>query len=196
MANESVFREIIGFFGDIGVYDVVLPFILVFTIIFAILEKTRILGTDTIEGNPYSKKNLNAMLAFVISFLVVASTRLVATINEAMANVAILILLGVGFLMLIGVFFKEGENVYLKEGPMRYTAMALMFIGILLIFLHAIRTADNQSWLEWFWSYLQGNWSSNLAGSIILVIVLLLFMLYIIGAGSNTAAKKKKNEDE
>ena len=37
MAN--VFRDVIVFFGDIGIYDVVLPFLLVFTIIFAIFEK-------------------------------------------------------------------------------------------------------------------------------------------------------------
>jgi len=31
---------------DIGVVDVILPFILIFTIVFAVLEKTKILGED------------------------------------------------------------------------------------------------------------------------------------------------------
>ena len=81
MAEESVFRGVIEFLGKIGVYDVILPFLLVFTIIFAILEKTRVLGTEEIDGKKYSKKNINAMVAFVMSFLVVASTKLVAVIN-------------------------------------------------------------------------------------------------------------------
>ena len=70
---ESTFREMIGFLDKIGIYDVVLPFILVFTIVFVILEKTRVLGTETIEGKPYTKKNINAMVAFVIAFFVVGS---------------------------------------------------------------------------------------------------------------------------
>ena len=68
MVEETVFRGIIGFLEQIGIYDVILPFLLVFTIIFAILEKTKVLGTETIEGKRYTKKNINAMVAFVISF--------------------------------------------------------------------------------------------------------------------------------
>ena len=44
------FREVIEFFDSIGLFDVVLPFLLVFTIVFAILEKTKVLGTEDIEG--------------------------------------------------------------------------------------------------------------------------------------------------
>ena len=38
----SAFRDVINFFGEIGLYDVVLPFLLVFAIVFAILEKTKV----------------------------------------------------------------------------------------------------------------------------------------------------------
>ena len=43
MAEASTFREIILFFDEVGVYDVILPFLLVFTIVYAIFEKTKIL---------------------------------------------------------------------------------------------------------------------------------------------------------
>ena len=59
MAEESVFRGVMTFFDKLGIYDVVLPFLLTFTIVFAILEKTKVLGTESIEGKSYSKKNLN-----------------------------------------------------------------------------------------------------------------------------------------
>ena len=42
----STFREVLLFFEQIGIYDVVLPFLLVFTIVFAILEKTKLFGTE------------------------------------------------------------------------------------------------------------------------------------------------------
>ena len=195
MVKESVFRGIIEFFNDIGVYDVVLPLILVFTTVFAALEKTMVLGTDTVEGTKYPKKDLNAMIAFVIAFLVIASTRLVATINEAMANIVLLLLLGIGFLLLIGIFYSQDEDVILT-GFNRSFAMGLMFIGIILIFLHAIRTEDNESWLEWFWHYLKSNWTSNFAGSIILIIMVIIFMLYIVnGSSAATPTKNKKKDD-
>src|SRR3989338_9074777 len=149
MAKESTFRGIISFFGDIGIYDVVLPFLLVFTIVFAILEKTRVLGVDKVEGDSYPKKNINALVAFVTAFLVIASTRLVALINEAMANIVVLLLLSVMFLLLIGSFYREDEKVFL-EGKWRTFFTWIMFVGIVLIFLRAVRTNDNQSWLEWF----------------------------------------------
>ena len=66
MADTTGFRGVIVFLEKLGVYDVVLPFLLVFTIVFAILEKTRVLGTDDIDGKPWPKKNLNAVVAFVV----------------------------------------------------------------------------------------------------------------------------------
>ena len=127
MVEESVFRGVIVFFDKLGIYDVVLPFLLIFTIVFAILEKTRVLGSDEIEGKKYSKKNLNAMVAFVTAFLVVASTKLVSVINIAIANTILLLLLVVLFLLLVGSFFKEGEGVFL-EGFWKYLFMIIMFI--------------------------------------------------------------------
>src|SRR3989338_8683840 len=93
MAEESTFRGVIVFLDKIGVYDVILPFLLVFTIVFAILEKTKILGSEKIDGKEHPKKNINAMVAFVIAFLVIASTQLVAVINQVMANVILLLIL-------------------------------------------------------------------------------------------------------
>jgi len=46
----SMFRGTLEFFGEIGMYDVVLPFLLVFTIVYAILEKTRIFGVEEVDG--------------------------------------------------------------------------------------------------------------------------------------------------
>src|SRR3989344_1003673 len=117
MVEESAFRGMIGFLNKIGVYDVILPFLLVFTIIFAILEKTKIFGTEKIDGQEMTKKNIDAMVAFVMAFLVIASTKLVGIINEVMANVVLLVILGVCFLLLVGVFFAGDKEFSLKDFP-------------------------------------------------------------------------------
>src|SRR3989338_8993151 len=137
MAQESVFRGIILFLEKVGVYDVILPFLLVFTIMFAILEKTKVLGTEKFGDKPYPKRNLNAMAAFVIGFFVIASTQLVALINEAMSNVVILVLVGVSFLIMVGLF--QGDNeVSFKDKPEMAVIIVLMALGVVLIFMHAI----------------------------------------------------------
>ncbi|NQV08224.1 hypothetical protein HQ529_00040 [Candidatus Woesearchaeota archaeon] len=179
MADESVFRGAIEFFNDIGIYDVVLPFLLIFTIVFAILEKTKVLGTEEIDGKNYTKKNLNAMVSFVLAFLVIASTKLVSLVNQAMANITIIILVSVSFLLLIGSFYREDEDVFLTGG-WRTTFMVLVFIAIILIFLNAIQLDSGQSWLVYFWEWISDNWGTNWAASIIMLIIVVFFMFIVV----------------
>jgi len=188
----SMFRDIISFFGEIGLYDVVLPFLLVFTIVFAILEKTKVFGVEEIEGKKYTRKNLNAMTSFVMAFLVVASSQLVEILNIVSSQVVILLMLSVLFLLLIGSFMKEGESVFL-EGGWKIFFMFIMFIGIVLIFMNAIKTSDGDSWLEYFWAVVSGGKTSNAVGSIILILIIIFFMVYIVKEpkkGEKTVEKK------
>jgi hypothetical protein len=193
MAEVSAFRGIIGFFDKIGIYDVVLPFLLVFTIVYAILEKTKILGTEEIEGVKYTRKNLNAMTAFTVSFLVVASSKLVAIIANVSSQMVVLLLAAVFFLMLVGTFYKESEEVAL-EGAWRTLFMVIMFLGLLIIFLQAIPTKTGQPWLEWFWQYIARNWSSTGVASIIFIIGIVLFIWWIQKTPSEGGEKKKEEK--
>lgn len=189
----STFRNAIEFFDKIGIYDVILPFLLVFTIVFAILEKTKVFGTEEVEGQKITKKNLNAMAAFVIGFLVVASSKLVEIITKVSSQVVILLLLSILFLLLVGSFFKEGETTFL-EGGWKYFFMIIMFIGIIGIFLHAIETDDGTPWLEWAWDELTDNWTSTGVASVILIIVIIIFMVYVVRG--ETPQKKTKKEEK
>ena len=180
----SVFRGIIEFFDKLGVYDVILPFLLVFTIVFAILEKTRVLGVQEINGKKYAKKNLNSIVAFCIGFFVIASTKLVAVINEALANMVLLLLLSVSFLILIGSFMKESdESVYLEE-PWKTIFTIIMFIGILLIFLNAL------GWLDIMWVFILQHWNGPAVGSVILLGIIIGFMYLITKAPSEKNGKE------
>lgn len=172
MVEESAFRGMIGFLGKIGVYDIILPFLLVFTIVFAILEKTKIFGVEKVGDKQITKKNINAMVAFVIAFLVIASTRLVAVINEVMANIVLLLILGVSFLLLVGTFFGDKEFT-LKEFPGWITFfMVIMFIGVVAIFLNAL------GWLNYVF-FLFENWNAEWAASIIFMVIVIGFIIFI-----------------
>lgn len=177
---ETAFRGAIDFFDRLGIYDVVLPFLLVFTIVFAILERTKIFGTEKIGVHEATRKNLNAMAAFVIALLVVASTQVVSVINRSLAKVVLLLLVLISFLLLVGTFFGKEEEVKLS-GAWRAFGMAFVAIGILLIYANEI------GWLQPFWDYLTNNWNSSVVGSVALVILIVWFMSYI----TNSEPEKK-----
>ena len=185
MADVTPFRGVIDFFAEMGLYDVVLPFLLVFTIVFAIFEKTKVLGTEDIGGKKYTKKNLNAMASFVMAFLVIASARLVEILSIVSSQVVILLMASILFLLLVGSFYKEGEAVFL-EGAWKGFFMWIMFFGVLLIFLNAL------GWLDRAWDFISGGSGSNAVGAIILFFILIFFMVYIV---KEPGSYKDKDDD-
>ena len=179
------FRGVINFFDSIGLFDVVLPFLLVFTIVFAILEKTKVLGTEEIEGRKYTKKNLNAIAAFVIAFLVVASSELVQIITTVSANAVIVLFLAVLFLLLVGSFYKEGEAVYL-EGGWKIVFMIIVFVAIVGIFLDAIKGSDGRTWLERLLDF-TGTGGDELVGAVLLLGIIVMFIIFALKEPSKEA---------
>lgn len=187
----STFREILVFFDKIGVYDVILPFLLIFTIVFAILEKTKVFGMEEVGGKKLTRKNINSMVAFVIAFFVIASSKLVEIVTTVSSWMVILLMLSVLFLILVGSFWKEGEGVFLEKG-WRNLFMIIMFVGIVVIFLEAIKTPDGKPWLEYIINYVVENFSSTAVASIILVLVIIGFMWFIVREPKARAAEKKE----
>jgi hypothetical protein len=91
-----------------GFVDVVLPFLLIFTIIFAVLQKTQVLGEK--------KKNFNVVIALVTSLLVIiphvtnrypVDADPIIIINNALPQVSLVIVAVIFLLILIGVFGQD-----------------------------------------------------------------------------------------
>jgi hypothetical protein len=183
MVDQSVFRGSIEFLERLGVYDVVLPFLLVFSIMFAVLEKTRVFGTEEMGDNKdrkVTRKNINAMVAFVMSFLVIASSKMVGWINTALPRIVLLVIVSICFLLLIGVFYSEKEDVYFEKGPWRNFFIVLMFIGVVLIFMGVITIGDtDQTWLEWTYDKVIYQFDDVAVSSIVMFLIVLGLMVYV-----------------
>jgi len=123
------------------------------------------------------------MVAFVGAFFVVASSRLVAVINEVVANSIILLVMSILFLMLAGSFHKD-EEFYLQKG-WRGFFMAVMIVGISIIFLNAL------GWIDDFIDFMSGRWDSNAVAAIILIIIVILVMVWI----TNSKPQKKERKE-
>lgn len=174
----SPLESAVNFFKEFGLFSVVLPFLLVFTIVFAILEKTRILGTEK-DGSP--KKQLNIMVAFVFGMLVVAANSIVSAINKALPNIVFLIVIIISFLMLVGTFFKTQEMEYNKILPMGIF-MFIIFILVVLIFANSIQKTPTQSYLGYIVDYVINNASGTVVTSIIFLLVAVAAVVYVTKA--------------
>jgi hypothetical protein len=175
----TVLGGVLDFFKELGVYDVVLPFILVFTIMFAILEKTKVFGTE--GEKKFTKKNLNAMVSFVIAFLVVASSKIVEAITKVSSEIIVLLLLVVFFLMMVGTFYTKEEidkGVSLDKW-WRTGFMIFIAISILFIFLDAIVAEDGRTWLEVFWDWLSNFYTDTSVAAIVLIIAVIIFVYFV-----------------
>jgi hypothetical protein len=192
----TVFGDSVNFLVKLGVYDILLPFILVFVLVFALLEKTKVLGTDTIkdasgEKAEYTKKSLNAMVAFVTGFFVVASTQLVSVINKSLSQIFLLILLVICFLLVWGSFHEQSKTGFFldpKKHKFYYNAlMAIVFVAIAAIFLNAL------GWLDVVYNFLKGNWNTDYVAAVIFIIVIIGFMLWITSDPKPVASEEKKD---
>ena len=174
----SALQGAIEFFREFGLFDVVLPFILVFTLIFAILEKTMILGVEK-EGVP--KKNLDAMVAFVVALLVVAASNIVGAINAALPQVVLLVVISISFLLLLGVFWKTGESDFMKDHRLLYWPFVGFFLlAIIWIFFGVFEKTPGYSYRTYFLDYVMYNWSGSVFTSLIFLVVVIAVIAYVV----------------
>ncbi len=115
---------------DIGLVDVILPFILVFTITYAVLQNTQVFGTE-INGKP--KKKINAMVAFVMGFFAVLTVNLIGTLNIILTYFVLILVIG---LLLALVFGIAGAEVGSKNKI--FVALMTIFI-VIFVFLGLVR---------------------------------------------------------
>lgn len=159
-------------------YDVILPFLLVFTIVYAMLERSKILGTrGTAEGD--TRKNLNAMVAFTTGFFVVASSKIVEAIARVSSQIIVLLLLGIFFIMSVGYFYSKEDWQKHELGWPKHAFIIIMFVSLIAIFLNAIEYNPGYSWLEYIIDYITRYWNSAGVAAIILIIGIIIFMWYI-----------------
>ena len=134
---------------SMGLADVLLPFILIFTIVFAVLQKTNILGRH--------RKNFNTVIALVMALAVViphvlgkypAGSDVVTIINNALPNVSLIAVAVIMVLLLVGLF--GGEANWSGSSFAGIVAIAA-FIVVAWIFYAAANPGSGPSvWLPTF----------------------------------------------
>ena len=129
----------------------VLPFLLIFFIVFAILEKTKVFGDNN--------KQINALISFVIGLIFVG----VAFPKEVVENLILFltVALVVVFVFLILWGFVSGKELEIKSTGLKWTVGIAILVGVLVAVLWAtgiqggvLDLLFGQSWSGTFWTNL------------------------------------------
>jgi len=140
-----IFENFIAMLDMWGVTDVLLPFILVFTVVYATLQKTKILG----DG----RKQFNVIIALVMGLGVVIPHVVgrypfnfdpVDVINTALPQVSIIIVAILMLLLIIGVF---GSDIDFAGTSLSGWIVVLAFIAVVAIFGSAVGWFSMPLWL-------------------------------------------------
>lgn len=101
----AIFTDAILALESMGLLDVLLPFILIFTIAFAVLQKSKILGMNAYRFNVGVAFVL--ALAAIIPHITGNGPDVVKIINQALPNISLLMIASMMTLLLIGVFGSD-----------------------------------------------------------------------------------------
>jgi hypothetical protein len=143
-------RTVLQSLERIGVSDVLLPFLLVFTLVYAIMQKVKPLG-----GTDEKSKPFNVVIALIMALAVViphvmgyypANADVVNIINKALPNVSVVLVAILMVLLLVGLFGGKAEWGSKASG---WVAL-LAFILVFFIFGRAAGWFDYlPDWLYW-----------------------------------------------
>jgi hypothetical protein len=143
-AENMIFQNFIYQLEAMGIADVLLPFILVFTVVYAVLNKTKILG---------DRKQFHVIIALVMGMSVViphvVGTPIlgfdpVVAINTALPQVSIIVIAILMVLVIVGVFGNEWDIG--GTSPAGWVVI-LAFISVALIFGSAVNLFSMPDWL-------------------------------------------------
>ncbi len=167
---ETALGNAVEFLTAFGFFDVVLPFLLVFTVTFGVLEKSNLFGKD--------KKNLNAMVAFTVGFLVVAATQITQAIQLSVPKVAFMLIVLISLLMLVGSMLGPQANGLdfwaLLHNYVKWPVGTIIAIAILGIFLSSV------GWLQPIIDFFRTNVANPALSSIIFLAVIGGIIYYIL----------------
>jgi hypothetical protein len=177
MALENTFYRL----QDIGVFDVFLPFILIFVLVFGIMQKVKLFGDPTKDPK---LRTYNSMIALVMALIVVMPHVLwgngnpsdpylangmidvIKVINTSIPNVSVVLVAILMALLIIGLLGKRFE---LAGGTLSGWIAIAAFAVIVYIF------GDAANW----WVAPRWMWFINDPDLIALVLVILVFAIII-----------------
>lgn len=155
-------------------FQVILPFLLVFTLVFAVLDKSEVLGKD--------KRRINALVALIIGLIVVAFGRAVYIINNMIPFLAVSLVIILVFMILVGALYEQGS--FKLSDNVKWILMIVIAIAVIIASLYFTGAWD------YLYSYVMSGGSASTTVANILFIVLIVVAVAFVFWGAKSGDKK------
>lgn len=186
------FRAIIDNLKDMHFYDVILPFLLIYVIVFAILEKSKIFSVKEGDNEKSHVKSVNSIISFVFGFFVVASLQTVLYLENLIVNISVFLVFILVVLIVLGFIFGEDYMKHIlkdKDDNLRMGVVWVIVAVVLIVSIFALVYATGmQDSITNFFDDL-GNFDSDSFWTIVIVIGIGA-VLYWISKDSNSSPAK------
>ena len=153
------------------VQEIILPFLLVFVLIFAILDRTKILGEE--------KRQINALVSLALALIFVTFSNAVGVVTKLVPFLAVLAVIILVFLILYGFIAGNSKEFSIPDG-------IKIAGGIIILIAMIIAVAVITGAGDWIKAQFSGS-SSNI------VISTIVFLVVIGGAIAVVLSVKDKD---
>ncbi len=173
--------DIHGFIRNIeyyGFFQYLVPFLISFAIIFALLEKTKVFGQN--------RKNLNIGLSLLLSLTILTNTELLDFLNVAISNLSLMIILFAVVMLLFIFIMKIGESGGGENNSFKYIAIILAIFATIWALVEAKYFSPYGDFTGTIYTFLY--YLEPFIDIIIFVAIIVFFVFIIKYAGS----KKEK----
>jgi len=147
--------------------ETILPFLLIFTLVFAILQKSKFLG----EG----KRQLDAIIALAVALIVISFAQAVGIILQLIPFLAVSIVVLLVLFLLLGAFWKDS----IPKGYATFLA-AIVTIAVAVAVMYF-----TGAW-EWMLDIITGKTGdSEIIANVIFVIIIVAAVTVVVWKGKD-----------
>jgi len=150
-----VIADILNQWQDIGVFDYVLPFLLIFTIVFGILEATHIVGKN---------KGVHVIIALVVGLLALRLGFVQTFFTEIFPR------LGVGLAVILALLIMTG--LFINKTEAKYWMWGIAAVGLVIWIIVLVGSLNTVGWFGASGSFF-GDYAGLIIGAVLLIGVII-----------------------
>jgi len=165
MAGETIFQNWVF-------TEFILPFLLVFVVVFAILEKTKVLGSDV--------KQLDAIVAFVIGLIFVGFAYPKDIVSNMILFLTVALIIVLVFLMIYG-FATGSSGDFGITKNLKWVVGIVSVVAVLIALIWSSGTTN--SWMNFL--FYQG-WSRSFWTNALFIVVIAIVLAVIVKKSSDS----------
>lgn len=155
----TTIQEVLNLWADLGFFDYILPFLLIFAVVFGVLKATKIFGKES--------NGINAIIAVAVGLLALQWGFVPQFFSSVFPRLGVALSVVLVFIILTGLFIDPKRS---------WIMYILLGIGTIAAIVTLTKTSNILGWESSYW--VNENWPL-----IISLLVLVVFVIIVVNSG-------------